>query len=216
MVDLDFAVEDATVERHAASPHLAFGLRVINRTPAIAVRNVMLRCQIRIEPTRRPYRPSEKDRLVELFGTPERWGDTLRGFLWTHTGALVPGFDTACRIELPVPCSYDFNIAATKYFHGIEDGEVPLTLLFSGSVFYGDDDGQLQIDQIAWSKEASYRLPVALWHDMMRHYYPNGHWLCLDRDVFERLHAYKRRSGHPTWERALEALLDSVSAEAAP
>ncbi len=209
MVDLDFAVEGASVARYVVAPQLAFALRVVNRTPEIPVRNVMLRCQIRIEPTRRAYAPAEKQRLGELFGTPERWGDTLRGFLWTHTDALIAGFDGGCVVELPVPCSYDFNIAATKYFHGLENGEVPLTLLFSGSVFYEDEDAGLQIGQIAWSKEASYRLPVTLWHDMMRVYYPNALWLSLDRDVFERLYAYKRDRGHPTWERALQALLDA-------
>ncbi|HEY5300040.1 MAG TPA: DUF6084 family protein [Acetobacteraceae bacterium] len=204
MIDLDFAVEDMRAEQFTASPLLMCALRVTNNTPDIPIRNVMLRCQIRIEPTRRHYAAREHEKLSELFGLQERWGETLRSFLWTHTDALIPAFDTDCVIDLPVPCSYDFNIAATTYFHGIEDGEVPLSLLFSGTIFYGDP---LQIEQIAWSNEASYRLPVAVWHDMMAHHYPNGLFLCLGKEVFDRLQSYKRAHGHPTMERALTALL---------
>ena len=216
MADLDFAVEDATLERYSAAPHLNFSLRVRNLDPAIAVQNVMLRCQIRIEPVRRGYAPSEQERLSDLFGLPERWGETLRSFLWTHVNLNVPGFDTECRIDLPVPCSFDFNIAATKYFHGLDDGEAPLSLLFSGSVFYLDSEGRLQIAQIPWEKESRYRLPIALWRAMMQHYYPNGMWLCLGRDAFEKLYRFKRRHGCSSWEQALERLLAGEPAEPAP
>lgn len=207
MVDLDFAVQSAEVEPYAASPMLRFALAVTNRTPAFPVENVDLRCQIRIEPARRRYDAGETERLSELFGAPERWGETLKSLLWTHAGVAVPRFATECRIDLPVPCSYDFNIAATKYFHGLESGEVPLALLFNGSVFYRDDEERLQIGQIAWSKEASYRLPVAVWRAMMDQYYPGIVWLGLRGDVFERLYAFRRRHGFATWERTLDVLL---------
>lgn len=207
MVDLDFAVEGAEVEAYAAAPLLRFALRLTNRTPAIAVENVDLRCQIRIEPVRRRYEATEADRLTELFGGRERWGETLKSLLWTHAEVAVPRFTTQTRVDLPVPCSYDFNLAATKYFHGLEAGEVPLTLLFSGSVFYRDEEAQLQIEQISWSKEAGYRLPVAVWRRMMDQYYPGVVWLALAGEAFERLHAFRRRRGYATWEQALDALL---------
>ena len=216
MIDLDFAVEGMRVERHTAAPLLMCALRVTNRTPAIPVQNVMLRCQIRIEPTRRHYGAGEHARLIELFGLKERWGETLHSFLWTHTDVLIPAFDTECLIEMPVPCSYDFNIAATTYFHGLETGEAPLSLLFSGTIFYSDPEGRLQIQQVAWSKEATYRLPAATWHAMMAHYYPNGLWLCLGRDVFEQLQRFKRDRGHPTFDRALAALLERQATDAGP
>ena len=191
-------------------------LRVTNKTPAIPVRNIMLRCQIRIEPTRRQYGAAEHEHLVDLFGCKERWGETLRSFLWTHTDVLIPAFETDCSIDLPVPCSYDFNIAATTYFHGLEAGEAPLSLLFSGTIFYGDPDGRLQIEQIAWSKEATYRLPVATWHAMMEHHYPNGLFLCVGRNVFDQLERFKRAHGHPTLELALADLLDRQPMDAEP
>ena len=210
MIELDFAVDSMRVERHSVAPLLMCALRVTNKTPTFAVRNVMLRCQIRIEPTRRQYGDREHEQLIELFGLRERWGETLHSFLWTHADVSIPAFETECTIDLPVPCSYDFNIAATTYFHGLEAGEVPLSLLFSGTIFYDDPDGRLQIEQIAWTKETTYRLPVATWRAMMEHYFPNGLFLCVGRDVFSRLERFKRAHGHPTFDLALAALLESA------
>jgi hypothetical protein len=50
-------------------------------------------------------------------------------------------------------------------------------------------------------------MPVKVWRDMMDSYYPNTAWLCLRRDIFERVYGYKVRHGIPTWEQALEAML---------
>jgi Family of unknown function (DUF6084) len=208
MVDLDFRVEGVEVERHAVAPLLQFVLRTVKNPTDAMILNVMLNCQIRIDATRRVYGASEQDRLSDLFGTPERWGQTLKSFLWTHANILIPAFDQECVVRLPVPCSFDFNIAATKYFYGLEDGEVPLAFLFSGSVFYRDTDSNLQIDQIAWTKESTYHLPVQVWRSMMDHYYPGTAWLCLRRDAFDELYRYKRAKGLPSFERALGDLLD--------
>src|SRR5262249_36757096 len=90
-----------------------------------------------------------------------------------------------------------------KYFAGLDDGEVPLRLLFSGSVFHAGDDGALRVAPIPWSKEAEYRLPVRVWRAMMDLYYPDSAWLCLRRDTFERLYRYKVGRGLPTGERAV-------------
>ncbi len=209
MPELDFSVGAVEVERFAVSPLLRFALRVVSRSPEVAILNVMLNAQIRIEPTRRSYVAVEQERLCELFGEPQRWGDTLRSFLWTHASVLVPAFDQSTTVGLMVPCTYDFNVAATKFFHGVEDGDVPLNVLFSGSIFYRDEDGALQIVQIPWSKESTFRLPVATWRRMMDEYYPQSAWLCLRRDAFDQLYRYKRERGLPTFERALSELLAS-------
>lgn len=214
MIELDFAVQQARVARHAVAPLLLFALHITNRTPEFPVQNVMLRCQVRIEPMRRHYEADEQERLSDLFGVPSRWGDTLRSFLWTHTSVQVPAFITDCAVDLPVPCSYDFNIAATKYLHGLEDGEVPLSLLFSGSIFYLDADDRLQIDQVSWTRDASFGLPVRVWQDMMQQYYPNAGWLCLQQDVLDRLYRYKRQHGLASWEQAINALLMGTEKEA--
>jgi hypothetical protein len=216
MVDLDFTVEQARVAPYSAAPLLIFDLRVVNRTPSVAVENVLLRCQVRIEPTRRRYDERQQERLSELFGSPARWGETLHSFLWTHTNLQTGGVGSELLAELPVPCSYDFNMAATKYFDGLDDGEAPLSLLFSGSIFYRDAEDRLQIDQLSWTKDASFRLPIQVWHEMMEHYYPNAAWLSLRRDVFDRLYRYKRERGLASWESAIEALMAAGAAGVGP
>ena len=110
-------------------------------------------------------------------------------------------------VDLPVPCTYDFNVAVTKYFNALENGEIPVSLLFSGTIFHEGEDGALRVAQIPWDKEAAFRLPVSVWKAMMERYYPNSAWLCLRKDVFDRLHDFKSRRCLPTWEQALESLL---------
>ena len=109
--------------------------------------------------------------------------------------------------DLSVPCTFDFNIAATKYFDGLTDGEVPICFQFSGTVFYANAGGGLQVAPISWDKETRFRLPVKVWRDMMESYYPNSAWLCLHKDAFDRLHQYKVRHGIPSWEEAIESLI---------
>jgi hypothetical protein len=211
MPDLSFQVEGAQPERFAAAPLLLFKLRVSEAVPAGAgptpVSAVALRCQVRIEPGRRRYGPAEQGRLLDLFGTPERWGQTLRPLLWTHVSAVVPPFAGTGAVDLAVPCSYDFSLAATKYFAALEQSDIPLCFLFSGTIFYEAAEGGLQVAQIPWEKEAYFRLPAATWQALMDAYYPNTAWLCLRRDVFDRLAEYRSRRGLATWEQALERLL---------
>jgi hypothetical protein len=210
MPDLDFKIEGAEPVAFAATPLIALKLRVSQHAEAaqaVPIHTVVLRCQIRIEPAKRRYESSEKARLLDLFDTPDRWSHTLRPMLWTHVNAVVPPFSDSVTLDLPVPCSFDFNLAATKYFYALEEGELPLCLLFSGTVFHESDEAGLQAAQISWEKEATFRLPVQVWKEMMERYYPNSAWLCLRRDVFDRLYRYKSRRGLPTWEQALEKLL---------
>ncbi|MEO7564378.1 MAG: DUF6084 family protein [Sphingomicrobium sp.] len=213
MPDLRFSVEGVEVEPHAVAPTLLFKVKIANATPDVPVQNVQLQCQLRIEPTQRGYDVAEHEPLSELFGTRERWTNTLHSMLWAHTAIQVPGFSDETIAAMPVPCSFDFNVAATKYFDGLDDGDVALTLLFSGTIFYRDGEGRLQMDQIAWSKEASYRLPVRIWRDMMEAYYPDSAWLRINRASFDALARYKRECGFTGWEQALDALLDLHSAE---
>ena len=207
MPDLTIAVEKVEVVPFAASPTLAFKLRVTNENPSEVIHTVVLRSQIQIEVTRRRYTPHEQERLRDLFGEPERWGQTLKKLLWTNTSTVAPQFTGATTVDLPVPCTFDFSVATTKYFDGLTDGDIPIFLVFSGTVFYADPDGGLRIAPISWDKETKFRMPLAIWKDMMDRYYPNSAWLCLRRDVFEQLQEYKIRQGIPTWEHALEKLL---------
>jgi hypothetical protein len=159
----------------------------------------------------------EQERLLDLFGEPARWGQTLQSMLWTHTSLVVPPFTGQTVVDLPVSCTYDFNLATTKYFYAVEDGEIPLCLLFSGTIFYAEkEDGPLQVSPISWEKEANFRLPVQVYKAMMDHYYPNTACLCLRQDVFDQLYLFKSRLGLPTWEQALERLLDASREQVEP
>jgi hypothetical protein len=213
MPDLNFEVTGAEPVPYAAAPQLVFKLGISEGDEDAGpsdIASIALRCQIRIEPARRRYVPEEQERLLDLFGSPDRWGQTLRSLLWTTTGLVVPAFKGRTIADLPVPCSFDFNVAATKYFYALAEGDVPLGLLFSGTIFYVESEGgALQVSPIPWEKETTFRLPVRIWKAMMEHYYPNSAWLCLRQDVFDQLYLYKSRQGLPTWEQALERLLES-------
>ena len=207
MPDLSFQIEKAEPQRFTVAPTLLFKLRISNAVANETIHSVALRCQIQLEVTRRQYSAEDQKQLSDLFGDAARWGQTLKTMLWTHASVVAPAFQDSAVVDLPVPCTFDFNVAATKYFQGLADGDVPLCFLFSGTVFYADGDGPLQVAPIPWDKEARFRLPVKSWREMMDIYYPNTAWLCLRRDVFERLYQYKVEHGIPTWEQALERML---------
>ena len=213
MPDIDFEVIGADAVSYSAAPLLNLKLRLTNKDADEQIQNVMLHCQINLEVTRRQYSDAEKQRMFELFGEPSRWGQTLKTMLWTHSDITVQPFADTIEVNLPVVCTFDFNVAATKYFAGLKTGEVPLLLLFSGTMFYRDEWGDLQIGKISWNKEANFRLPVKIWQEMMEHYYPNSAWLNLQRDTFEKLQNYKMRHGLPTFEQALETLLTADEAK---
>jgi Family of unknown function (DUF6084) len=205
--DLSFKIEGAEAVAFSAVPLLALKLHIHNQPEHEVVNTVNLRCQVQIEPARRGYAAPEKEKLHDLFGEPERWGRTVHSLLWMNTSVSVPGFTGATIVDLQLPCTFDFNVAATKYFHGVESGEIPLCVLFSGTLFYSDINDQLQMTQIPWDREANYRLPLQIWKQMMDEHYPNSAWLCLPRDAFERLYRYKVRHGIPTWEQLVERVV---------
>jgi len=207
MPELNIQVESASVVPYATSPALAFKLRITNQPATELIHTIVLRCQIQLEVTRRTYTPEEKKRMQDIFDQPERWSRTLRNLLWTHVGVVVPEFRDTTLVDLLVPCTFDFNVAATKYFAGLDAGDVPLILMFSGTVFYAEADGLLQVSPISWQMEAKFRLLVKVWRDMMEAYYPNSAWLCLRRDVFDRLNQYKTEHGIPTWEALIDSLI---------
>jgi len=210
--DLDFSIEGAEVQEFAAVPSLLFKLRVENLEDE-PIRSVALNTQVRIAARQRHYEAAEQERLRELFGEPSGWGNTLRSLLWTHTVLQVPRFSGSTVVDMPVACTYDFEVVATKYLDGLEGGEVPLEFLFSGTVFYAAEGGWLQTARISWEKEAEFQLPVRMWKEMMEHYFPNSAWIRLRKDAFDELYDYKVRGGFPTWEAAVESLLRASEQE---
>lgn len=207
MPKLNFQIADAVVVPFAAAPSLAFKLNITNQPPEEAIHTIVLRCQIQLEVTRRRYTPVEQQRMLDLFGEPDRWSQTAKNLLWTHVNTVVPGFKENTHVYVTLPCTLDFNIAATKYFEGLREGDVPLCFLFSGTVFYATPNGTLQVEPISWQHEAKYRLPVQLWQEMMDIYYPNSVWLRLPRHVFHQLNQYRMQQGIPTWEALIETVI---------
>jgi hypothetical protein len=195
--DLDFTILGVEAADHGLTPLLHFKVGITNTPPGETIQSVILQAQIQILAPQRSYQSEEKAKLIDLFGAPETWGTTFTG----STEAI-----------LPVSCSFDLNVAGTKFFYALQDGEVPLLFLFSGTIFYAAPDGRLQVQQISWNKECNYRMPVEVWQKMMDHHYPNSAFISLERGVFERIYEFKRNAGVATWEQAMERLLADAKA----
>jgi Family of unknown function (DUF6084) len=203
--DLTFTVMDITPESYAVVPNLLARLR-IEESSGEPVHAVALRCQVRIEPQRRRYNDAEEAGLLDLFGPRQRWGDTLKTFLWMHASTMVPGFTGSTEVTLPLACTYDFEVSGAKYLQALHDGEIPLVLMFNGTVFTRGSSG-FAVTQIPWDKEADYRLPVTVWRDLMDRHFPGTQWLRMHRDTVEALAHYKAARGFTTWEATFDDLL---------
>ncbi|WP_043728075.1 DUF6084 family protein, partial [Nocardia asiatica] len=131
--------------------------------------------------------------LVDLFGPRERWHETQRSFLWMHCATMVPSFTGGAEVDLPMPCTYDFEVSGSKYLHALRDGVVPLLFLFSGTVFIRGSSG-FAVQQIPWDREDKFDMPVSVWRDLMAAHFPNAGWVRLHNDTLQALAAYK--SGH--------------------
>jgi hypothetical protein len=212
VAELVFDCVGAHAEPYAVAPSMSLTLRIAETT-GIKVDAIALRCQIRIEPTRRRYSDAEAERLNDLFGDTQRWADTLKPLQFTTVSMMVPGFTGSTELDLPVMLSYDLEIGSTRYFAGLEDGEVPLLLLFSGTVFSAPD-GRLQVQQVPWSKEASYRLPVGIWREAIEAHFPNSAWIRMSLQTLDALQQFKTRQALPTWDATITALLKQADDEA--
>jgi hypothetical protein len=211
MRDITAVVDAIEPLPHAVTPTLGFALRLVNGDASMPIAGVMLAVQVMIEGPRRAYSPEERVRLEELFGDLDLPGRAVRSLVWTHANLNVPAFERECTVTVPVSCGFDFNVAVTRYFHALREGAVPLAVQLSGTVFFHDDHGRLQISRIPWSCEARALLPVATWQALRDRYYPDTAWLCLNRDAFERLNDFRRDAALPSWEHALSALLDAAA-----
>ena len=209
MAELSFDFIGARAERYAVVPSFTLQLR-ISETTGQRVEAIALRCQIRIEPMRRRYTDAEAERLNDLFGETQRWSDTLKPLQFAMLNAMVPSFTGSTQIDLPVPFTYDLEIASTRYFSALDSGEIPLLMLFSGTIF-GNAAGRLQVQQVPWSKEATFRLPVSVWRDSIDAHFPNSAWIRMSRQTLDELIRFKNRKALPTWDATVAALLAEAS-----
>ncbi|MFI6529694.1 DUF6084 family protein [Streptomyces uncialis] len=212
MSELRFHCVGVRADPYAAGPTLVLRLR-ITAEPDVPVHAVALRCQLRIEPARRKYAEGEGERLTDLFGERSRWGSTLHPIQFAQVALMVPGFTGETEVDLVVPCTYDLDIAATRYFRALDEGEVPLLLLFSGTVFSGP--AGFRVTPVAWDREAAVRLPVRVWREMIEQHFPGCGWLRLPGDLMDALLAFRTRRGLPSWEDTVRALLAAAEPAAA-
>lgn len=212
MADLQFSVVGMQPERYALAPVLNLKLRIEERA-GVRVHAMALRCQIRIEPFRRKYDDGEADRLSDLFGERSRWGDTLKPMQLCIVETMVAGFSGSIETTLQVPCTYDTEVAAAKYFHSLRGGDIPLLLLFSGTVFVDGGTGFF-VEQVPWDRETTFRLPVSVWRELMDQHFPGSGWITMRIDTLDHLLRFKSRRGLPTWDQALTMLLKEAGEEA--
>ena len=205
MSELTFSAVGSRVELYAAVPTLSLRVRIEESTGE-EIHAIALRAQVQIEPRRRAYSKEEETPLLELFGDRRRWADTQKTLLLAQVTTMVPGFTGSVEIDLPIVCTYDFEVAAAKYLNALAGGEVPLLVLFSGTLFVKRPEG-FGVEQVPWEKEAAFRLPVSVWKETMDRFFPGCAWLRLRKESFDALYRFKAERGLPTWEQTVEALL---------
>jgi hypothetical protein len=203
---LEFTVMGAEPIEHAATPGVRFHLHV-SEPEGREVYTVALSTQIQIDPARRAYSDEERERLVELFGAPERWGATTHSFQWARVEALVPSFTGSTMFAIEVPCTYDLEVASAKYFDSLPDGEVPLSLHFNGTVLYRGADDRLQVVLVPWSCTSRWRMPVEVWRRTIAAHYPGGGWVRLQHETLEALARRKAERGLHTFDETVRELL---------
>jgi len=201
-----FTVLGAAPVPHAAAPTLRFDLHVLDPLGR-DVHAIALSTQIRIDPARRAYDDATRERLVELFGAPERWAATTQAFHWAHVDTLVKGFTGATSFAVDVPCTYDLEVAASKYFYSLPGGEVPLSFLFNGMVLYSGERDRLQVTPVPWSCTARWRMPVDAWKGLMAAYYPGGGWVRLQTETLDALARRKAQRGDHSFDDTIRGLL---------
>jgi hypothetical protein len=201
-----FSVLDVAPVVYAAAPTLEFSLHVSD-PDGREIHTIALTVQVRIDPARRIYDDDTRARLVELFGAPERWAATTHAFQWAQVDVLVPGFTGATSFTLQLPCSYDLEVAATKYFYSLPDGEIPLSFNFTGMVLYAGDQDRLQVAQVPWSCTTKWMMPVEAWRRAIRAHYPDGGWVRLTEATLDALLERKAERGDHDFDQTIRGLL---------
>jgi hypothetical protein len=205
VAELAFGCTGVSAVRYAATPTISFALTITEAT-GVRIHAIALRCQIRIQPHARRYSADEAQRLSDLFGDVSRWAETVKPIQLATVSTMVTGFTSVTETELPVPCTYDLEVASARYLAGLDDGTVPLLLLFSGTVFVARGDS-ISVELVPWSCEASCRMPVRVWQDVADEHFPGSAWLRCSKETLDALSVFKARQALPTWDATLSALL---------
>jgi hypothetical protein len=202
----EFAIVGAAHVPFAASPTMLFEAIATEPTGA-AIQSIALTAQVMIEPARRGYDAETRERLSELFGPPASWAPSTSGLPWARVAAAVPGFTGETRFSLEVPCTYDLEVAAAKYFYAVPDGDVPLTFHFNGNVFFYDN-ARLQVMPISWTTSSQYRMPLQAWRVMIAEHYPGGGWIRVSDVTLRSLHERRAQRGLTSLDACVAELLE--------
>ena len=211
--EVTFEVLGVAHEPFAAQPTLRFELSVFEPTDR-PIYAISLTAQINFDPARRPYSNETKADLYELFGAPERWPSTTRSFLWTHATTIVHSFRGAITFGLEVPCTADLEMVASRYVSALPDGEVPLTMHFTGRIMYEGPNRQVQVLHLPWNTQASYKMPVSAWQNMINHHHGESGFIALHNDTLTDLKNYKRQHGLHSFDAVVLDMLKHAPADA--
>lgn len=199
----EFWVLDCVPVPHTAAPTLSFKLRVKDGS-GLEVYTVALTAQIHLEASSRAHAHDVRQGLQDVFGEPERWNDTARSVIWAKRDVLVPSFTGSTSFELELPCSTDLELATTRYFEAVEDGEAPLAFHFSGSVFYRAEHDRMQLTMVPWHSTAQFRLPLATWRKAVGE---RGGLVRVSGEAFAELKQFQHERGLPSLGAAVSELV---------
>ena len=192
-------------ERWALSPTLQVRLE-LDAGPATTVHAVVLQCQVRVEPGRRTYDDAEAGRLLDLFGDRSRWRESVHPFLFAQASLAVATFTGTTEALMPLPVSFDLDVAAGKYFAALDDGAIPLLLLFSGTTFCVRD-GRFTAEPVPWNLEARFQLPVSTWREVIDGSYPGEGWLRVSRSTLRSLARFRSARACTSWDETFDEML---------
>jgi hypothetical protein len=201
---LEFEMIDAVPEAHPATPALRLRLRVRVDGPAIDA--IALRVRVQIEPWRRRHMQSEEALLTDLsLSTPLQW---------SQTAAALAGFERETAFEVPVPCTYDLQVAADKYLTALEDGSIPVRLFFNGTIFRGAPNG-FNVEMLPWDLECAGEVGVEAWQRALDACFSGQAWIRVDRGTYDALRRYRSAHRNASWDETMNALLAAESIEGA-
>jgi hypothetical protein len=123
-------------------------------------------------------------------------------FAWTDIPVMVPAFDGETEVDVNVPCTYDFDVTATRFFSEQDGGEIPLRFFFSGSIFRRAQQS-FSVSMLSWQSECAYRMPLQVWRDAMKACYGDSVLIRIDRQTFERLIRDRIATGATSWDTVL-------------
>ena len=93
-------------------------------------------------------------------GRRRSWAPSTSGLAWARVSTAVPGFTGATPFGIEVPCTYDLEVAAAKYFYAVRRWRRCRSRFhFNGNVFFHGAGGRLQVVPVPWSCTPQYGMP---------------------------------------------------------